>query len=117
MLIVSIKETEPAPEPVGLGFEVDVTGGGVILDWAASTSDHFAFYKVVRSFTNDNPSYLPGTEGSQVIGVIESSGNTELLDSDVESGQTVYYRVQAIGYWYGQKILLGQTAVIAVTIP
>jgi hypothetical protein len=114
---VETPETEPAPEPVGLGFEVDVTGEGVILDWAASTSDHFAFYKVVRSFTNDNPSYLPGTEGSQVIGVIESSGNTELLDSDVESGQTVYYRVQAIGYWYGQKILLGQTAVIAVTIP
>ena len=114
---VETPETEPAPEPVGLGFEVDVTGEGAVLDWAASTSDHFAFYKVVRSFTNDNPSYLPGTEGSQVIGVIESAGNTQLLDSDLESGQTVYYRVQAIGYWYGQKILLGQTAVIAVTIP
>jgi hypothetical protein len=72
---------------------------------------------VVRSFTNENPSYLPGTEGTEVIGVIESQGTTQLTDGAVESGDTIYYRVQAIGYWYGQKILLGQTAVIAVTIP
>jgi hypothetical protein len=108
---------EPAPAPVALGFEVDVTGEGVVLQWQACTSDVFAFYKVVRSFTNPNPSYLPGADGTQVIGVIENAGTTQLTDGDVASGQTIYYRVQAIGYWNGGKTLLGQTAVIAVTIP
>ena len=114
---VTTPETEPAPDPVALGFEVDVTGEGVVLHWEGCSSDVFAFYKVVRSFTNQNPSYLPGTDGSQVIGVIENRNVTQLTDGAVESGDTIYYRVQAIGYWYGQKILLGQTTVIAVTIP
>ena len=110
-------EIAPAPAPVALGFEANLSSEGVVLHWEASASDHFSFYKVVRSLTNANPSYLPGTDGSQVIGVIESSGNTQLVDSAIAPGQTIYYRVQAIGYWYGQKILLGQTAVIAVTVP
>jgi len=114
---IETPETEPAPDPVALGFEVDVTGEGVVLHWEGCSSDVFAFYKVVRSFTNENPSYLPGTDGTQVIGVIENRSTTQLTDGAVESGDTIYYRVQAIGYWYGQKILLGQTAVIAVTIP
>jgi hypothetical protein len=114
---VTTPETEPAPDPVALGFEVDVTGEGVVLHWEGCSSDVFAFYKVVRSFTNQNPSYLPGTDGSQVIGVIENRNVTQLTDGAVESGDTIYYRVQAIGYWYGQKILLGQTTVITVTIP
>ncbi|MEW5990177.1 MAG: hypothetical protein AB1736_02375 [Chloroflexota bacterium] len=114
---IQTPETEPAPDPVALGFEVDVTGEGVVLHWEGCSSDVFAFYKVVRSFTNDNPSYLPGTDGTQVIGVIENRNTTQLTDGAVESGDTIYYRVQAIGYWYGSKILLGQTAVIAVTIP
>jgi len=114
---IETPETEPAPDPVALGFEVDVTGEGVVLHWEGCSSDVFAFYKVVRSFTNENPSYLPGTDGTEVIGVIENRGTTQLTDGAVESGDTIYYRVQAIGYWYGQKILLGQTTVIAVTIP
>jgi len=114
---VETPETEPAPDPVALGFEVDVTGEGVVLHWEGCSSDVFAFYKVVRSFTNENPSYLPGTDGTEVIGVIENRATTQLTDGAVESGDTIYYRVQAIGYWYGQKILLGQTTVIAVTIP
>jgi hypothetical protein len=108
---------EPAPAPVALGFEAAFTGEGVTLGWEACTSDAFAFYKVVRSFTNSNPSYLPGTDGTEVIGVIENQGTTQLTDGNVASGDTIYYRVQAIGYWYGSKVLLGQTTVIAVTIP
>ena len=107
---------EPAPDPVTLGFEAGLTAEGVALHWEDCTSEAFSFYKVVRSM-NPNPSYLPYTDGSQVIGVIENHSVTGLTDSDVASGQTWYYRVQSIGYWNGQKIVLGQTAAIAVTIP
>ena len=109
------KEQAPEPKPVALGFEVDVTDGGVALHWEKCTSDVFVAYKVVRSH-GKNPSYLPGTDGSQVIGVIENQGTNSLVDGDVEAGQTWYYRVQAIGYMNGHKILLGQTAAIAVTV-
>ena len=108
---------EPAPDPVALGFEVNVTGEGVVLNWQASASDGFAFYKVVRSTWNEHPSYLPYVDGTEVIGVIENQATNQLTDVSVTSGQTIYYRVQAIGYWNGSKVLLGQTAVIAVTIP
>ncbi len=107
---------EPAPDPVTLGFEIDLTAEGVVLHWEDCTSEAFAFYKVVRSM-NENPSYLPYTDGTQVIGVIENHSVVGLTDADVASGQTWYYRIQSIGYWGGQKIVLGQTAVIAVTIP
>lgn len=108
---------EPAPDPVALGFEAGVTGDGVVLSWQAWSSDVFAFYKVVRSTSNVDPSYLPYTDGTEIIGVVEDKATTQLTDTSVASGQAIYYRVQAIGYWNGTKVLLGQTAVIAVTIP
>lgn len=107
----------PLPAPVVLSFGVDVTGEGAVLTWGAWAGDGFRYYKVVRSTTTDNPSYFPWTDGTELIGVIENSGTTQLVDSSVTSGQTIYYRVQAIGSWNGSKILLGQTAVVAVTIP
>jgi hypothetical protein len=107
---------DPAPKPVKLGFDVNVTGDGVVLHWEACTSDGFHYYKVVRSH-GENPSYLPWTDGSQLIGVIENSGTTSFTDTHVESGQTWFYRVQSIGYWHGKRIVLGQTAAIEVTIP
>ncbi len=117
--VVSVETpaAEPAPEPVALGFEVDVTGEGVVLHWEACTSDAFHYYKVVRSLTNEHPSYLPPADGTELIAVIENPGVTGFTDTAVESGQTIYYRVQSIGIWNGEKVLLGQTAVIAVTIP
>ena len=112
---VATPAAQPPPDPVTLGFEATATGDGVALHWEECSSDAFSFYKVVRSM-NPNPSYLPYTDGTQVIGVIENHSVTGLTDGDVASGQTWYYRVQSIGYWNGQKVLLGQTAVIAVTI-
>ena len=76
----------------------------------------FHWYKVVRSH-GENPSYVPWTEGSQLIGVIENRSTTQFTDTHVESGQTWFYRVQAIGFWHGKKVVLGQTAAIKVTIP
>jgi hypothetical protein len=108
---------EPAPDPKALGFEVDVTGEGVVLHWQACGVDNFSYYKVVRSTTTENPSYFPWTDGTELIGVIENQDVTQFVDSSVESGQTIYYRVQCLGIWNGEKVLRGQTAVIAVTIP
>jgi outer membrane biosynthesis protein TonB len=110
---VTTPEAEPAPDPVTLGFELDVTEAGVVLHWQACTSDLFVYYKVVRS-TKSNPSYLPGTDGSQVIAVVENRSATEWVDGP-DAG-TWYYRIQAIGYHGGSKVLLGQTEVLAVTI-
>jgi len=108
---------QPAPEPVALGFEAGVTGEGVVLSWQACAVDGFIYYKVVRSMTTDNPSYFPWTDGTELIGVIENSVSTQFVDTNIASGQTIYYRVQCLGHWNGTKVLLGQTAVVAVTIP
>lgn len=108
---------QPAPEPVALGFEAGATGEGVVLSWQACGVDNFVYYKVVRSLTTDNPSYLPWTDGTELISVIENSANTQFVDTNIASGQTIYYRVQCLGYWNGTKVLRGQTAVVAVTIP
>jgi hypothetical protein len=107
-------EPEPLPEPSVMGFEVDATGEGVVLHWEQCTADRFAFYKVVRSH-NPNPSYLPGTEGSEVIAVFENGEITQFVDGAADAG-TWYYRVQSIGYADGQKFLLGQTPVRSVTV-
>ena len=108
---------EPAPDPVALGFEVSVGGEGVALSWQPCTSDAFHWYKIVRSTTTTNPSYLPSTDGTELIGVIENATNTHFVDGTAPSGATVYYRVQCLGYWNGKVILLGETTVRAVAIP
>jgi hypothetical protein len=107
-------EPKPLPEPTAMGLEVDVTGEGVVLHWERGQGEQFAFYKVVRS-RNENPSYLPGTDGSQVVAVFENSAITEFVDESADAG-TWYYRVQAIGYADGQKFLLGQTPVRSATV-
>lgn len=113
---VTTPAAEPPPEPVTLGFTATPTVGGVLLDWETCTSGSFVYYKVVRS-QNSNPSYLPWTSGSETIGVIDNAGNSAFQDSAVSSGQTWYYRIQAIGKWNGEKVVIGQTPVLVVTIP
>ena len=113
---VPAHEPDPEPEPVAIGFEVGRSdGGGVSLHWEGCGGESFIAYKVVRS-AGPNPSYLPGTDGSQVIGVIENREATSLADNEVAAGQTWYYRVQCIGWMNDHKILLGQTAAIAITV-
>ena len=107
-------QPEPLPEPSVMGFEVDVTGEGVVLRWERCTAEQFAFYKVVRS-RNPNPSYLPGTDGSEVIAVFENGAISQFVDGAADAG-TWYYRVQSIGYADGQKFLLGQTPVRSATV-
>jgi hypothetical protein len=98
-----------------MGFEAKLADGGVKLHWDARRGESFVAYKIVRS-AGPNPSYLPETAGTQVIGVIKDPGARGFTDRHVKAGQTWYYRVQAIGYRDGHKVLLGQTAAIAVTV-
>ena len=108
-------EKPEVPDPKSMGFEVGVgPDGGIVLHWQACGGELFHYYKVVRS-RFENPSYLPGTDGSEVIAVIENPANTEWVDG-VDEGGTWYYRVQSIGVIDGQKVLLGQTAVKSVTV-
>jgi hypothetical protein len=117
VMSIQTPAAEPAPDPVSLGLEVAVGGDGVALTWQQCTSGAFHWYKIVRSTTTTNPSYLPSTDGTQLIGVIENAETTHFVDGTAPSGQTVYYRVQCLGYWNGQVVLLGQTAVSAVATP
>jgi len=91
------------------------TGGtGVSLDWTACQSSGLVYYKVVRSATS-NPSYLPWTDGTTVVAVVDPSGTTAYVDHP--GAGTWYYRVQAIGTLDGSKTVLGQTAAIKVVVP
>lgn len=115
---IDVPEEPTPPDPISLGIDWSVNGEGkVVLTWDACEVDGFAFYKVVKSTSNDNPSYLPWTDGTQVIGVVESMSATEWHDWAPDAGHTAYYRVQCLGYVGGMKVLLGQTAVVTVTTP
>jgi hypothetical protein len=114
----SVTTPVPAPKPTPvvytMGFNVQVTAEGVVLGWEACGSDGFSYYKVTRSRI-DNPSYFPWTDGTEVIAVIENSGTTTFVDAPPEGG-TWYYRIQSIGHWDGQKVLLGQTPAQSVAL-
>lgn len=115
---IQVPEETPPPDPISLGIDSSVNGEGqVVLSWDACEVDGFGFYKVLKSTTNDNPSYLPWTDGTQVIGVIEGIGDTEFHDWAPDAGHTAWYRVQCLGYVGDVKVLLGQTAVVTVTTP
>ncbi len=108
----------PTPDPISLELDAWLTDGGkVALDWSACDVDGFAFYKVVRSDWNEDPSYLPWHDGSEVIAAISEMGATQLDTSPPESGETVWFRVQCLGYAGDQKVLLGESAAVSVTVP
>lgn len=109
-------EPKPTPEPYVLGFEVAVGAEGVLLSWEPCGTDGFVYYKVVRSAGPD-PSYLPWTDGTELLAVIEDHTVTRFTDGSVASGDTFHYRVQAIGLWDGRKVVLGETPAVAITVP
>lgn len=115
---IEVPEEPTPPDPITLGIDWSVNGEGkVVLTWDACEVDGFSFYKVVTSTTNDNPSYLPWTDGTNVIGVVEGMFATEWHDWAPDAGNTAWYRVQCIGYVGDMKLLLGETAVVTVTTP
>ena len=113
---IEVPEETPPPDPISLALEASVNEEGkVVLSWSACEVDGYAFYKVVKSTWNDNPSYYPWTDGTDVIGVVEGMFDTELHDWAPDAGETAWYRVQCLGYVDGHKVLLGESAVVAVT--
>jgi hypothetical protein len=108
----------PPPDPITLGLETSLQDGGkILLAWSACDVDGFAFYKVLRSTTNDDPSYLPFHDGTEVVAAIGEMGTTQLEVWAPDGGATAWYRVQCIGYSGDQKVLLGESAAAAVTMP
>jgi hypothetical protein len=109
-----VVEPKPAPEVTSMAFDAAATTGGIVLTWGSCCSDGFKYYKVIRSMAG-NPSYLPSTAGSEVIAVVGDPWLTQYIDTKAGPG-TWYYRVQAIGFWDGTVVVLGQTAVKSVTL-
>jgi hypothetical protein len=87
----------------------------VNLNWQQCISEKFVVYKVVRSATNENPTYPPN-DGTELIGVIENAEVTGFTDSNVEAGQTWTYRVLCMGQngdgWYA----IGLTPAVSVAV-
>ena len=108
----------PPPDPISLELEFALTDEGkVVLGWSACEVDGFAFYKVVKSTWNEDPRYMPWTDGTEVIAAISDLHATEWHDWAPESGETAFYRVQCLGYVGDHKVVLGESAVVAVTTP
>ena len=115
---IEVPEEPAPPDPVALDISYSINAEGeVVLEWGTCGVDGFGFYKVLKSTWNENPSYMPWTDGTEIIGVVENKDATEWHDAGGDPGQTIYYRVQCLGWINGSKVLLGETAVIAVTMP
>ena len=109
-------ETAGAEARARSGLEAKVTDGGVVLDWGACSSD---VVPLVQG--------RPVARGEPVVRPLDRRQPADLLHRGprahpvhrlhVESGQTWFYRIQAVGFSARKKVLLGQTAAIEVTIP
>lgn len=109
---------DPTPhetKPIGLWAEARA-GEGIKLVWDACAVEGFVAYKVVRSQTNPDPRY-PLNDGTELIAAIGDSGQTHLLDAAVTAGQTWTYRVLAVGDGPSGKVVLCESAAVAVTAP
>ncbi len=114
---VTVVAIATPPPPSALGFGATFDAGTVHLSWDACVSaGDFVYYKVVRSLGTD-PSYLPWTDGTELIGVIGNQSEVAYDDSAVASGDVWHYRIQALGMWDGQKVVLCQSAVVEVVVP
>lgn len=110
--------TKPTPPPAGscsMALTTATLDGKVKLAWGACSAEGFVQYKVVRSSATTNPSYLPWTDGTELLAAIEDPSSTQYVGS-ATSG-TWYYRVQAIGQGGDGKVVLGQTVVETVIVP
>jgi hypothetical protein len=102
----------PAP-PVTLGFLLTGIDGGVHADWQACSAPGFASYRVVRSMTNADPMY-PLNSGAELAATITNPANSVLVDTNVTTGQTWFYRVLCMA---GDGSVLGITPALSVTVP
>jgi hypothetical protein len=104
------------PEPTILAFIVSHVDGGVHLDWEMCTGTGFTGYQVVRSMTNPDPNF-PLNAGTELVATIGNANTSALVDTNVTTGQTWYYRVVSMGSDAGGAFVLGLTPVVSVTVP
>jgi hypothetical protein len=98
---------------VALSFMVALVDGGAELDWQACSATGFANYRVVRSQTNTDPMY-PLNAGTELEATIGNPNTSVLVDVNVATGQTWYYRVLCMA---GDGSVLGITPALSATIP
>lgn len=105
------------PAPYAMSLVAEQVGSAVVLNWDPSVSDRFVAYKVVRSVTNQSPTY-PLNEGSELLAAIGDAGLTTFFDGSVKAGVTYSYRVLAMGNdgsWFALGI--SPVATVAVAEP
>jgi hypothetical protein len=101
----------------GLGIN-DEAGGDLTFTWSPfvwADGGCFSYYKLVASFVDDTPSYLEGADFAIPISEQTAAGTT--VTEGLTSGQTYYFRLQAIRVTSLGKFVVAQTAVIQHAVP
>jgi hypothetical protein len=102
----------------GLGIGDGAGGSGdLTFTWSPFGGDGgcFSYYKLVASVLDDTPSYLEGTDFAIPIGEQTAAGT--IVTDGLTSGQTYYFRLQAIRVTSLGKFVVAQTAVIQHAVP
>ena len=104
---------------VGLGSLGVANGpeaGQLQFSWSPFTAsgDCFSFYKIVASADDPTPSYLTGASYLAAIGDQAAAGTTV---AGLTSGQTLWFRVQAIREIGAGKFVSAQTDPVQFTVP
>jgi hypothetical protein len=99
-----------------LGVANGVEAGQLAFSWTPFTgsADCFSFYKIVASAEDSTPSYLTGATYLAAIGDQAAAGATV---GGLTSGQTLWFRVQAIREIGTGKFVSAQTDPIQFTVP
>jgi hypothetical protein len=102
----------------GLGIGGGAAGSGDLsFTWSPFGGDGacFSYYKLVASVDDAAPSYLKGADFAIPISEQAAAGTT--VTEGLTSGQTYYFRLQAIRVTSLGKFVVAQTAVIQHAVP
>jgi hypothetical protein len=101
----------------GLFISDGANPGVLSFTWSPFGGDGgcFSYYKLVASVADPEPSYLKGADFTIPIGDQAATGTT-VIDG-LTSGQTYYFRLQAIRVTSLGKFVVAQTAVIQHAVP
>ena len=91
--------------------------GDLTFAWSpfGGSGDCFSYYKLVASIDDPTPSYLEGTDFALPIGEQGAIGTT--ISDGLASGQTYYFRLQAVRVTSLGKFIVAQSAVSQHAVP
>jgi hypothetical protein len=91
--------------------------GDLSFTWSPLGGDGgcFSYYKLVASVDDPTPSYLEGTDFALPIGEQGAIGTT--ITDELASGQTYYFRLQAVRVTSLGKFIVAQSAVSQHLVP